>query len=159
MVVFFCSAWFHTHNVWCTTPLNFIPDDTLTGAAFRVPLYRVEYSSAIDMWLDKFERTKGPLTIMKADEFRERSINQIAAVRIRTEHTKLPSRKPPRFQAIRSQVVNSGCQHVVIDNLQFLVNQTTMSDDQSSSLERFHLQVLHFSRSRFRIDEKVKKRI
>lgn len=86
-----------------------------------VPLYRVEYSSAIDMWLDKFERTKGPLTIMKADEFRERSINQIAA-------------------AIRSQVVNSGCQHVVIDNLQFLVNQTTMSDDQSSSLERFHLQ-------------------
>ncbi|KJH48990.1 hypothetical protein DICVIV_04889 [Dictyocaulus viviparus] len=86
-----------------------------------VPLYRVEYSSAIDMWLDKFERTKGPLTIMKADEFREKTINQIAS-------------------AIRSQVVNSGCQHVVIDNLQFLVNQSTMGDDQSSSLERFHMQ-------------------
>lgn len=86
-----------------------------------VPLYRVEYSSAIDMWLDKFERTKGPLTIMKTDEFREKSINQIAS-------------------AIRSQVVNSGCQHVVIDNLQFLVNQSTMGDDQSSSLERFHMQ-------------------
>ncbi|WKY15120.1 hypothetical protein Q1695_000547 [Nippostrongylus brasiliensis] len=87
----------------------------------KVPLYRVEYSSTIDMWLDKFERTKGPLTIMKADEFREKSINQIAS-------------------AIRSQVVNSGCQHVVIDNLQFLVNQSTMSDDQSCSLEKFHMQ-------------------
>ncbi|KAK5967224.1 hypothetical protein GCK32_000237, partial [Trichostrongylus colubriformis] len=86
-----------------------------------VPLYRVEYSSAIDMWLDKFERTKGPLTIMKADEFREKSINQIAS-------------------AIRSQVINSACQHVVIDNLQFLVNQSTMSDDQSSILDRFHMQ-------------------
>ncbi|KAL6723750.1 hypothetical protein Aduo_018723 [Ancylostoma duodenale] len=86
-----------------------------------VPLYRVEYSSAIDMWLDKFERTKGPLTIMKTTEFREKSINQIAA-------------------AIRSQVINSGCQHVVIDNLQFLVNQSTMSDEQSSSMERFHMQ-------------------
>ncbi|PIO62447.1 hypothetical protein TELCIR_15991 [Teladorsagia circumcincta] len=89
---------------------------------FRVPLYRVEYSSAIDMWLDKFERTKGPLTIMKADEFREKSINQIAS-------------------AIRNQVINTACQHVVIDNLQFLVNQSTMSDDQSSSLDRFHMQV------------------
>ncbi|KHJ99744.1 hypothetical protein OESDEN_00253 [Oesophagostomum dentatum] len=88
-----------------------------------VPLYRVEYSSTIDTWLDKFERTKGPLTIMKTTEFREKSINQIAA-------------------AIRSQVINCGCQHVVIDNLQFLVNQSTMSDEQSSSLERFHMQVL-----------------
>ncbi|VDM75353.1 unnamed protein product [Strongylus vulgaris] len=87
----------------------------------KVPLYRVEYSSAIDTWLDKFERTKGPLTIMKTTEFREKSINQIAA-------------------AIRSQVINSGCQHVVIDNLQFLVNQSTMSDEQSSSMERFHMQ-------------------
>uniref|UniRef100_A0A1I7X602 SF4 helicase domain-containing protein n=1 Tax=Heterorhabditis bacteriophora TaxID=37862 RepID=A0A1I7X602_HETBA len=45
-----------------------------------LPLYRVEYSSSIDTWLDKFERTKGPLTIMKSDEFREKSINQIASV-------------------------------------------------------------------------------
>ncbi|ETN78412.1 hypothetical protein NECAME_10358 [Necator americanus] len=86
-----------------------------------VPLYRVEYSSAIDMWLDRFERTKGPLAIMKTTEFREKSINQIAS-------------------AIRGQVINSGCQHVVIDNLQFLVNQSTMSDEQSSSLERFFMQ-------------------
>nr|CDJ84110.1 Twinkle protein [Haemonchus contortus] len=86
-----------------------------------VPLYRVEYSNAIDMWLDKFERTKGPLTIMKTDEFREKSINQIAS-------------------AIRTQVIEMACQHVVIDNLQFLVSQTTMNDDQSSSQDRFHLQ-------------------
>ncbi|KHJ82933.1 hypothetical protein OESDEN_17372 [Oesophagostomum dentatum] len=45
-----------------------------------VPLYRSEYSGAVDMWLDKFERTKGPLTIMKSNEFREKSINQIAGV-------------------------------------------------------------------------------
>ncbi|VDO53848.1 unnamed protein product [Haemonchus placei] len=92
-----------------------------TEGGERVPLYRVEYSNAIDMWLDKFERTKGPLTIMKTDEFREKSINQIAS-------------------AIRSQVIEMACQHVVIDNLQFLVNQTTMNDDHSSSQDRFHLQ-------------------
>ncbi|KAK6731611.1 hypothetical protein RB195_007838 [Necator americanus] len=86
-----------------------------------VPLYRAEYSSTIDMWLDKFERTRGPLTIMKTIEFRDKSINQIAA-------------------AISNHVINSGCQHVVIDNLQFLVNQSTMSDERSTSLDRFQMQ-------------------
>ena len=52
-----------------------------TRDIFRVPLYRVEFSQSIDSWLDKFERTKGPLTIMKSDEFRDKSINTISNVR------------------------------------------------------------------------------
>lgn len=32
------------------------------------------------MWLDRFERTKGDLVIMKVDEFRDKTISQIAAV-------------------------------------------------------------------------------
>ncbi|PAV78879.1 hypothetical protein WR25_06952 [Diploscapter pachys] len=87
-----------------------------------VPLYRVEFSQSIDSWLDKFERTKGPLTIMKSDEFRDKSINTIS-------------------NAIRFHVENGGIQHVVIDNLPFLVNQCTMvGNDKSSSFDRFHLQ-------------------
>lgn len=35
---------------------------------------------------------------------------------------------------------NSGIQHVVIDNLQFLINQGMMADEKSSGLDRFHLQ-------------------
>ncbi|CAI4226327.1 unnamed protein product [Auanema sp. JU1783] len=88
----------------------------------KLPLYRVEYSSAIDSWLDKFERTKGPLTILKTDEFlMNKNITDIA-------------------KAISQHVINNGCQHVVIDNLQFLVNQTTMADDSSSGFEKFHHQ-------------------
>ncbi|VDM82871.1 unnamed protein product [Strongylus vulgaris] len=86
-----------------------------------VPLYKTEYNSSVDVWLDKFERTKGPLTIMKTDEFREKSVSQIA-------------------EALRSYVSNSGCQHLVIDNLQFLVNQSTMTNDQFTGWDRFYAQ-------------------
>ena len=107
---------------------------------FRKPLHRVEYSSEIDKWYDKFERTKGPLVIMKTDEFMDKNISQIALVFYFPIFSILP------FQAIRNQVVNSGIQHVVIDNLQFLVNQTTLANDSSSGFDRYHHQVALSSR-------------
>ncbi|KHJ87864.1 hypothetical protein OESDEN_12354 [Oesophagostomum dentatum] len=43
------------------------------------------------------------------------------------------------LNAIRNYVVNSGCQHVIIDNLQFLVNQSTMSEE-TTSWDRYFMQ-------------------
>ncbi|PIC18512.1 hypothetical protein B9Z55_024376 [Caenorhabditis nigoni] len=59
--------------------------------------------------------------MLDSEEFMEKSINEIA-------------------RAIRIHVENSGIQHVVIDNLQFLINQGMMADEKSSGLDRFHLQ-------------------
>uniref|UniRef100_A0A915AV93 SF4 helicase domain-containing protein n=2 Tax=Parascaris univalens TaxID=6257 RepID=A0A915AV93_PARUN len=86
-----------------------------------LPLYRVEHHPSVEMWLDRFERTKGDLVIMKVDEFRDKTISQIAA-------------------AIKSQVIAGGIQHVVIDNLQFLIGLATMSDEKANALERFNQQ-------------------
>ena len=46
----------------------------------RIPLYRAEHHPSVEMWLDRFERTKGDLIIMKVDEFRDKTITQIASV-------------------------------------------------------------------------------
>ncbi|TKR83153.1 hypothetical protein L596_016788 [Steinernema carpocapsae] len=86
-----------------------------------VPLHRVEHHASVEQWLDRFERTKGALIIMKVDEFRNRSINQIA-------------------NAIKDQVVSAGIQHVVIDNLQFLIGLANLNDEKASALERFNQQ-------------------
>ncbi|UMM41826.1 hypothetical protein L5515_017915 [Caenorhabditis briggsae] len=86
-----------------------------------LPLHRVEYSNSINSWLDRFERSSSALTMLDSEEFMEKSINEIA-------------------RAIRIHVENSGIQHVVIDNLQFLINQGMMADEKSSGLDRFHLQ-------------------
>ncbi|CAB3399516.1 unnamed protein product [Caenorhabditis bovis] len=87
----------------------------------KLPLHRVEYSNSINSWLDRFERSSSSLTMLDSEEFMEKSINEIA-------------------RAIRIHVENSGIQHVVIDNLQFLINQGMMADEKSSGLDRFHLQ-------------------
>ncbi|KAK0407492.1 hypothetical protein QR680_019221 [Steinernema hermaphroditum] len=85
-----------------------------------LPLYRVEHHPSVEMWLDRFERTKGDLIIMKVDEFRDKSINQIA-------------------NAIRDQVVSAGIQHVVIDNLQFLIGLANLHQD-ATSFEHYNQQ-------------------
>ncbi|CCD68071.2 SF4 helicase domain-containing protein [Caenorhabditis elegans] len=87
----------------------------------KLPLHRVEYSNSINSWLDRFERSSSALTMLDSEEFMEKSINEIV-------------------RAIRIHVENSGIQHVVIDNLQFLINQGMMADEKSSGLDRFHLQ-------------------
>lgn len=86
-----------------------------------IPLYRAEHHPSVEMWLDRFERTKGDLVIMKADEFRDKTISQIAT-------------------AIKNQVIASGIQHVVIDNLQFLIGQATLSDEKATAFERYNQQ-------------------
>uniref|UniRef100_A0A1I8A8B9 SF4 helicase domain-containing protein n=1 Tax=Steinernema glaseri TaxID=37863 RepID=A0A1I8A8B9_9BILA len=86
-----------------------------------LPLYRVEHHPSVEMWLDRFERTKGDLIIMKVDEFRDKTINQIA-------------------NAIRDQVVAAGIQHVVIDNLQFLIGLANLHNEQAGSMDRFNQQ-------------------
>ncbi|CAG9539803.1 unnamed protein product [Cercopithifilaria johnstoni] len=87
----------------------------------KLPLYKVEHHPAVELWIDRFERTKGELIIMKADEFRNRSVSQIAS-------------------AIRNQVVAGEIEHVVIDNLQFLVGLAILNDETANSFERFHQQ-------------------
>uniref|UniRef100_A0A7E4VJS8 SF4 helicase domain-containing protein n=1 Tax=Panagrellus redivivus TaxID=6233 RepID=A0A7E4VJS8_PANRE len=86
-----------------------------------LPLHRVENHPSVEMWLDRFERTKSDLVVMKTDEFRDKTVTEIAG-------------------AIREQIVSGGIQHVVIDNLQFLVNLVTLHNDKSSAIERYHLQ-------------------
>ncbi|KAK6113995.1 AAA domain family protein [Brugia pahangi] len=86
-----------------------------------LPLYKVEHHPAVELWIDRFERTKGELIIMKADEFRNRSVSQIA-------------------NAIRNQVIAGEIEHVVIDNLQFLVGLAILNDETANSFERFHQQ-------------------
>ncbi|KAM3727533.1 Twinkle mtDNA helicase [Dirofilaria immitis] len=86
-----------------------------------LPLYKVEHHPTVELWIDRFERTKGELIIMKADEFRDRSVTQIA-------------------NAIKNQVVAGEIEHVVIDNLQFLVGLAILNDETANSFERFHQQ-------------------
>uniref|UniRef100_A0A183C5B5 SF4 helicase domain-containing protein n=1 Tax=Globodera pallida TaxID=36090 RepID=A0A183C5B5_GLOPA len=90
------------------------------SARSKAPLQRHEHSS-VEMWLDKFERTQGDLLIMKTDEFRDKTLKEIA-------------------DAIRDQVITSGTQHLVIDNLQSLVDLATVSIDTMSAGERIHQQ-------------------
>ncbi|KAL3106971.1 hypothetical protein niasHT_011175 [Heterodera trifolii] len=90
------------------------------SARSKAPLQRQDHSS-VEMWLDKFERTQGDLLIMKSDEFRDKTLKEIS-------------------DAIRDQVITSGIQHLVIDNLQSLVDLATVSIDTMSASERIHQQ-------------------
>ena len=48
---------------------------------FRVPLQQRQDHSSVEMWLDRFERTHSDLVIMKTEEFREKTLKEIADVR------------------------------------------------------------------------------
>lgn len=49
------------------------------------------------------------------------------------------------LQAIRNQVVAGEIEHVVIDNLQFLVGLAILNNETANSFERFHQQVVFLS--------------
>ncbi|CAJ0959344.1 unnamed protein product, partial [Mesorhabditis belari] len=91
------------------------------SSGIKIPLHRVEHHPSVEAWLDRFERTKGAMTIMKSEEFRDKTINQIAG-------------------AIKNEIANSGVQHVVIDNLQFLVGLATLHDEKTTSHDRASMQ-------------------
>uniref|UniRef100_A0A0N5ANP6 SF4 helicase domain-containing protein n=1 Tax=Syphacia muris TaxID=451379 RepID=A0A0N5ANP6_9BILA len=111
MLVQYAAPFYLRHLDRLRTSRNGIP----------IPLYRAEHHPSVEMWLDRFERTKGDLVIMKVDEFRDKTISQIAA-------------------AIRNQIITSGIQHVVIDNLQFLVGLATLNSEKTTALERYNQQ-------------------
>ena len=64
---------------------------------FRVPLQQRQDHSSVEMWLDRFERTHSDLVIMKTEEFREKTLKEIADVRslfcvpMKATHTFRPS--------------------------------------------------------------------
>lgn len=72
---------------------------------------------------------------MKTDEFRDKSINAIANV-----SALFPCR--PFLQSIREQVISGNIQHVVIDNLQFVVGLATLHKENTSFMERLNLQAI-----------------
>jgi hypothetical protein len=45
-------------------------------------LYHAEHEDEIDAWLDKFQRTKGLLFLMRTKEFEKKTIREIAEVLI-----------------------------------------------------------------------------
>ncbi|GMR63281.1 hypothetical protein PMAYCL1PPCAC_33476, partial [Pristionchus mayeri] len=85
-----------------------------------VPLEKVQHHHLVEQWLDRFER-KGSFSLLRKHEFRDKSIKEI-------------------FEAIKAHVIANGTQHVVIDNLQFLVGMSLMNDDGASSIDRFNAQ-------------------
>uniref|UniRef100_A0A914BZC2 SF4 helicase domain-containing protein n=1 Tax=Acrobeloides nanus TaxID=290746 RepID=A0A914BZC2_9BILA len=87
----------------------------------KLPLHRVDHHPSVELWLDRFGRTKDELIIMKTEEFRDKSINAIA-------------------NSIREQVISGNIQHVVIDNLQFVVGLSTLHKENLSFMERVNLQ-------------------
>ncbi|GMR30443.1 hypothetical protein PMAYCL1PPCAC_00638, partial [Pristionchus mayeri] len=86
----------------------------------RVPLEKVQNHHLLEQWLDRFER-KGSFTLLKKHEFRDKNIKEI-------------------FEAIKTHVIATGTQHVIIDNLQFLVGMSLMNDEGASSFDRFNVQ-------------------
>lgn len=48
--------------------------------SLRVPLQQRQDHSSVEMWLDRFERTHSDLIIMKTEEFRDKTLKEIADV-------------------------------------------------------------------------------
>uniref|UniRef100_A0A0N4ZPE1 SF4 helicase domain-containing protein n=1 Tax=Parastrongyloides trichosuri TaxID=131310 RepID=A0A0N4ZPE1_PARTI len=86
-----------------------------------VPLYRKEHHSLVEVWLDRFEKRQPNIMFLKTNTLRNKNINDI-------------------FNILKENIIQCGIQHVVIDNLQFLIGISTLNNDSSSSLERFNLQ-------------------
>ncbi|CAK5103276.1 unnamed protein product [Meloidogyne enterolobii] len=82
----------------------------------KVPLQQRQDHSAVEMWLDRFERTHSDLIIMKTEEFRDKTLKEIA-------------------DAIREQTLACGTQH-----LQALVDMATVNIDPMTAAERTHQQ-------------------
>uniref|UniRef100_A0A914XE97 SF4 helicase domain-containing protein n=1 Tax=Plectus sambesii TaxID=2011161 RepID=A0A914XE97_9BILA len=84
---------------------NVVLSSTTKKSRFRKPLYRHENHPDVDRWLDRFERLEGGLFTMNTAEFEGHTAAEVA-------------------HAIREHVIDANIQHVVIDNLQFLVGST-----------------------------------
>lgn len=89
-------------------------------------MHRVDHHPHVETWLDKFERAHGEMIVMKTNEFRNKTVSQMA-------------------DEIQAQVIAAGIQHVVIDNLQFLVGMANLLNENSTAQDKYNTQVkLHF---------------
>lgn len=86
-----------------------------------IPLQQRQEHSSVEMWLDRFERTHSDLMMMKTEEFCDKTLKEIA-------------------DSIREQTLACGTQHLVIDNLQALVDMATTHIDTMTVAERTHQQ-------------------
>uniref|UniRef100_A0A0K0FNF8 Twinkle protein, mitochondrial (inferred by orthology to a human protein) n=1 Tax=Strongyloides venezuelensis TaxID=75913 RepID=A0A0K0FNF8_STRVS len=86
-----------------------------------LPLYREEHHSKIDIWLDRFEKKQFCLMFLKSSTLRDKDINEI-------------------FSILKENIIQCGIQHVVIDNLQFLIGLSTLNNERSSYIDKFILQ-------------------
>uniref|UniRef100_A0A0N5BRQ8 SF4 helicase domain-containing protein n=1 Tax=Strongyloides papillosus TaxID=174720 RepID=A0A0N5BRQ8_STREA len=86
-----------------------------------LPLYRDEHHSKIDIWLDRFEKRQLYLMFLKSSTLRDKDINEI-------------------FSILKENIIQCGIQHLVIDNLQFLIGLSTLNNERSTSMDKFNLQ-------------------
>ncbi|CEF62175.1 Twinkle protein, mitochondrial [Strongyloides ratti] len=86
-----------------------------------VPLYRKEYHSKIDIWLDRFEKGQPSLMFLKTNTLRNKNITDI-------------------FNILKENIIQCGIQHIVIDNLQFLIGLSTLNNHKATSIDKFNLQ-------------------
>uniref|UniRef100_A0A0K0EK93 SF4 helicase domain-containing protein n=1 Tax=Strongyloides stercoralis TaxID=6248 RepID=A0A0K0EK93_STRER len=86
-----------------------------------VPLYKEEFHSKIDIWLDRFEKGQPYLMFLKTNTLRNKDINDI-------------------FNILKENIIQCGIQHIVIDNLQFLIGLSTLNNVNSTAIDRFNMQ-------------------
>uniref|UniRef100_A0A914V0W1 SF4 helicase domain-containing protein n=1 Tax=Plectus sambesii TaxID=2011161 RepID=A0A914V0W1_9BILA len=86
-----------------------------------LPLHQQKYQSDVDVWMDKFERTSGKLYVMNVDAYIGKTVKEVA-------------------DAIRSQVETARIQHIVIDNLQYLMGSTISTSNKPSTFDKFDRQ-------------------
>uniref|UniRef100_A0A0N4ZP92 SF4 helicase domain-containing protein n=1 Tax=Parastrongyloides trichosuri TaxID=131310 RepID=A0A0N4ZP92_PARTI len=86
-----------------------------------LPLYRVEHHPSVELWLDKFEKKQTDFILVKSEEFRNKTIGEI-------------------YNIFEKNIVQYGIQHIVIDNIQFLVGLCALANEKITPLERLNLQ-------------------
>uniref|UniRef100_A0AC35UGK0 SF4 helicase domain-containing protein n=1 Tax=Rhabditophanes sp. KR3021 TaxID=114890 RepID=A0AC35UGK0_9BILA len=87
----------------------------------KIPIYRVENHPSVDQWIDRFEKLKSDIMFLSNDQIRNKTISEI-------------------FRTIEEHILRCGFQHIVIDNLQFMMGMATLSNDKSNSYDQYQTQ-------------------
>uniref|UniRef100_A0A0N5C1J8 SF4 helicase domain-containing protein n=1 Tax=Strongyloides papillosus TaxID=174720 RepID=A0A0N5C1J8_STREA len=87
----------------------------------KLPLYRVEHHPSVELWLDKFEKKQTDFIFLKGDDFRNKTISEI-------------------YNILEKNIVQYGIQHIVVDNIQFLVGLCALANEKITPMERNSLQ-------------------
>uniref|UniRef100_A0A0K0ERE9 SF4 helicase domain-containing protein n=1 Tax=Strongyloides stercoralis TaxID=6248 RepID=A0A0K0ERE9_STRER len=87
----------------------------------KLPLYRVEHHPSVELWLDKFEKKQTDFILLKCDEFKNKSIIEI-------------------YNILEKNIIQYGIQHIIVDNIQFLVGLCALANEKITPIERNNLQ-------------------